>query len=69
MMTEKEIKEMQRLIDAGIQLAQKRLWERAGAMGQTLIVSRNGQIMEMLPEGESVVVNPQGDPLSRRMRR
>jgi len=65
-MTDREIKEMQRLIDEGIRLAQQRLWERAGATQQSLIVSREGRILEMVPEVDSCVVSTKGDPLVRR---
>ena len=49
-MTEKEILEMQRLIDEGIRLAQERLWERARREHQSLIVARDGKVIELYPE-------------------
>ena len=69
-MSEKEILEMQRRIDEGIRLAQKRLWERARSTQQTLVVYNEGEIVEMVPDGESTSANAsQGDPLTRRRNR
>lgn len=69
-MKEKEILEMQRLIDEGVRRAQVRLLQRAGEANQSLVVYRGGKIMEMVPEVESCVADSnQGDPLARRNRR
>ncbi len=69
-MSEKEILEMQRRIDEGIRLAQKRLWERARTMQQTLVVCNEGEIVEMIPDGNPTSANAtQGDPLQRRRNR
>lgn len=69
-MSEREILEMQRRIDEGIRLAHKRLWERAGSQGQSLVVSRGGEIIEMVPEGDRpAVFSIAGDPLARRNNR
>ena len=69
-MSEKEILEMQRRIDEGIRLAQKRLWERARTTQQTLVICNEGEIVEMVPDGEPTSANAaQGDPLIRRRNR
>jgi len=69
-MKEKEILEMQRLIDEGVRRAQIRLWQRAGAANQTLVVYRGGKILEMVPESEpSMTDYNNGDPLARRKQR
>ena len=69
-MKEKEILEMQRLIDEGVRRAQVRLLQRAGEANQSLVVYRGGKIMEMVPEVEPYVADSnQGDPLARRNRR
>lgn len=69
-MKEKEILEMQRLIDEGVRRAQSRLWQRAGAARQSLVVCRNGKILEMVPEVEQSFADSEcGDPLARRNRR
>jgi len=69
-MKEKEILEMQRLIDEGVHLAQYRLWQRAGAANQSLVVCRGGKILEMVPEVEqSMTEYNNGDPLARRKQR
>ncbi len=69
-MKEKEILEMQRLIDEGVRRAQLRLLQRAGAAHQSLVVCRNGKIFEMVPEVEQCVTDSgQGDPLARRKQR
>jgi hypothetical protein len=69
-MKEKEILEMQRLIDEGVRRAQFRLWQRAGAANQSLVVCRDGKIQEMVPEVEQYVTDcNSGDPLARRKQR
>ena len=69
-MKEKEILEMQRLIDEGVRRAQSRLWQRAGAARQSLVVCRNGKILEMVPDVEQGIGDSdQGDPLARRKQR
>ena len=69
-MKEKEILEMQRLIDEGVRRAQYRLLQRACAANQTLVVCRNGKILEMVPEVEPVMSDiSDGDPLARRKQR
>jgi len=69
-MKEQEILEMQRLIDEGVRRAQYRLWQRAGAANQTLVVCRGGKILEMVPEVEQCVADSNcGDPLARRKQR
>ena len=45
-MKEKEILEMQRLIDEGVRKAQYRLWQRAGAARQSLIVCREDVLQQ-----------------------
>lgn len=65
-MKEQEILEMQRLIDEGVRLAQARLWQRAGAEGQALVVCRGGKILEMVPDvGDDVADCHNRDPLAR----
>ena len=49
-MSDREVKEMQSLIDKGIVLAQERLVERSRLFHSTLIVTRDGQVVELLPE-------------------
>ena len=69
-MKEKEILEMQRLIDEGVRRAQIRLWQRAGAANQSLVVCRGGKIMEMVPEVEPSFADMDcGDPLARHKQR
>jgi hypothetical protein len=69
-MKEKEILEMQRLIDEGVRRAQSRLWQRAGASNQSLVVFRGGKILEMVPEVEHDIVDGNaGDPLARHKQR
>ena len=69
-MKEQEILEMQRLIDEGVRRAQSRLWQRAGAAKQSLVVCRNGKILEMVPDVEQDIMDSnQGDPLARRKQR
>lgn len=66
-MTDKEIRRMQRRIDEGIQLAHHRLWERAGRTHLSLVVCRNGKVIEVTPEGDCHErANTEGDPLARR---
>lgn len=66
-MNEKEIKEMQRRIDEGIRIAQERLWQRARRYGQTLVVVRDGKIVEFIPDGRPATDSlTQGDPLLQR---
>ncbi len=74
-MTERDIQEMQRRIDEGIQLAHKRLWRRAGILQQTLVVTRDGEILEMVPseDGSSEASSEgkeclSGNPLVRRVK-
>lgn len=50
MMTEHEVKDLQRRIDEGILLAQKRLWEKARTNHQSLVVARGGKVLEIFPE-------------------
>lgn len=69
-MKEQEIIEMQRLIDEGVRKAQSRLWQRAGAAHQSLVVCRGGKILEMVPDVEHPVSDSSaGDPLARRLQR
>ena len=70
-MNEKEIREMQRRIDEGIRIAQERLWQRASHNRQTLVVAREGKIVEFVPnETSQIPPSAQGDPLlTRQMRR
>ena len=69
-MKEKEILEMQRLIDEGVRRAQYRLLQRACAQNQTLVVCRGGKILEMVPEVEPSMTDANsGDPLARRKQR
>ncbi len=49
-MSEDEVYEMQRKIDEGIYLAQKRLVERAKHNHTTLIIAREGQVVEVKAE-------------------
>lgn len=67
-MKEKEILEMQRLIDEGVRRAQFRLWQRASAANQSLVVFRGGKIQELIPEAEQDLTDcNNGDPLARRI--
>jgi len=69
-MKEKEILEMQRLIDEGVRRAQFRLLQRAGAARQSLVVCRDGKILEMVPKVEPNFADGNaGDPLARRKQR
>lgn len=49
-MSEDEVYEMQRKIDEGIYLAQKRLIERAKHNHTTLVIAREGEIVEVSAE-------------------
>lgn len=49
-MNEQEIAEMQNKIDKGILLAQERLIKRAQHDNETLVVVRDGQVVEAKPE-------------------
>lgn len=49
-MSEKEFAEMQKKIDQGILLAQERLIQRAQHDNETLVVVRDGQVVEVKPE-------------------
>lgn len=49
-MSDKDISIMQQRIDQGILLAQQRLVERSRLFHSTLIVCREGQVVELLPE-------------------
>lgn len=65
-MTDKELRKMQRSIDKGIQLAHHRLLERAGHARQSLVVWRDGKIIEIVPERDGEVwPDALGDPLAR----
>ena len=69
-MKEKEILEMQRLIDEGVRKAQYRLLQRACASGQSLVVCREGKILEFVPDMEQALQDGNcGDPLARRKQR
>lgn len=69
-MKEQDILEMQRLIDEGVRRAQYRLLQRACAANQSLVVCRDGKILEMVPEvGQSTADSTCGDPLARRRQR
>lgn len=48
-MSDQEIREMQRLIDEGIVLAQQRLMERARHDGFSLVVCKNGRVQRLSP--------------------
>ncbi|MBR1681868.1 MAG: hypothetical protein IJ700_00645 [Bacteroidaceae bacterium] len=49
-MNDREIKEMQQRIDQGIVLAQQRLVERSRLFHSTLVVTRGGKVVELLPD-------------------
>lgn len=69
-MKEKEILEMQRLIDEGVRRAQYRLLQRACAANQALVVCRDGKILEFVPDMEQALQDGNaGDPLARRKQR
>ncbi|MGM9674638.1 MAG: hypothetical protein ACI3X9_04125 [Bacteroidaceae bacterium] len=61
-----EFKEMQRRIDEGIYLAQRRLAIRAREDNQSLVVCREGEIVEIVPDAEGYDDERRaGDPLSK----
>lgn len=64
-MTDYEVREMQRLIDAGILLAHKRLLARARFDQQVLVFAQDGKVIEKIPEGAAVLPPREGDPLVR----
>ncbi len=65
-MTDNEIREMERRIDEGIRLAQRRLVRRAIYDRQALVLSQNGRIVEQIPEGSpDTMRNSDGDPMQR----
>ena len=64
-MTDYEVREMQRLIDAGIQLAQRRLLARARFDQQVLVFAQDGKVIEKIPEGAATSPALEGDPLLR----
>ena len=49
-MSDRDIAEMQQRIDAGIVLAQERLVERSRQFNSTLVVARNGKVIEVKPD-------------------
>ncbi len=49
-MSDRDIAEMQQRIDAGIVLAQERLVERSRLFNSTLVVARNGKVIEVQPD-------------------
>lgn len=49
-MSDREIADMQQRIDQGIILAQQRLVERSRLFHTTLVVTREGHVVELLPE-------------------
>ncbi len=63
----REMIEMQRRIDEGIQLAHRRLATRARMDNLPLVMYRDGHVVEMVPEliGEEEK-GREGDPLSRK---
>lgn len=62
-----EMRDMQRRIDEGILLAHTRLAHRALQDNEPLVVYRNGQVVEMLPEAPQIgVTDRRGDPLIRK---
>ena len=64
-MTDYEVREMQRLIDAGIQLAHKRLLARARFDRQVLVFAQDGKVVEKIPDGVATSPVLEGDPLLR----
>lgn len=64
-MTDYEVREMQRLIDVGIQLAHKRLLTRARFDRQMLVFEKDGKVVEMVPDGKVSFPALEGDPLLR----
>lgn len=49
-MNDRDIALMQQKIDQGILLAQERLVERSRLFHTTLVVSREGRVVELMPE-------------------
>lgn len=49
-MNDREIALMQQKIDQGILLAQQRLVERSRLLQTTLVVAREGKVVELAPE-------------------
>lgn len=49
-MTDRDIAIMQQKIDQGILLAQERLVERSRLFHTTLVVAREGRVVELMPE-------------------
>lgn len=49
-MTASEVQDMQRRIDEGIRLAQQRLVKRAIHNNISLVVFRNGKVIDLTPE-------------------
>ena len=49
-MSDREVYEMQQKIDQGILLAQQRLVERSRLLHVSLVVSRDGHVVELSPE-------------------
>ena len=70
-MNEREIREMQRRIEEGIRIAQERLWERAGREGQALVIVKDGEIREIVPEAKSGTApsSTASDPLHQHLKR
>lgn len=65
-MNGRELLDLQRKIDEGILLAQKRLACRARMDNLALVMYRGGEIVEMIPEEvENEETGRCGDPLSR----
>lgn len=46
-MSEREVKEMQRKIDKGILVAQRRLVEKARLYNATLVIARDGEVVDV----------------------
>lgn len=49
-MSDREVFEMQKKIDKGILLAQERMLERSRLFQSTVVVAREGQVIEVKPE-------------------
>ena len=64
-MMARDLLDLQRKIDEGILLAQRRLACRARMDNQPLIMFRGGEIVEMIPEEEEEMTGRCGDPLLR----
>lgn len=61
-----EFKDMQRRIDEGIYLAQRRLAIRAREDNESLVVCKEGEIVEIIPDAVEAEGNRRmGDPLYR----